>query len=185
MYSNPFRLEAIDMSENQFVEQTDNPSTLCKVSQLSRISGLDKEALRRYNKSGLLRPEVTLDSGHHLYTRHDLIQLERLALMKMIGLSHSQIKECLSQHDRELREELRLQKEILLEKRRRLNRAIYFMEYAEEVNRNPQSGDWHYLARVIEAVTSLRDPESFRRFYMHGKIQTESPAARPHDLAPI
>ncbi len=54
---------------------------------------------------------------------------------------------------------LRLQRKILLEKQRRLNLAIYFMEYAEMVNRDPQSGDGHYLAKVVEAIKWPRDPE--------------------------
>lgn len=146
----------------------------CKPSELSRVSGVGKRVLRRYNRIGLLHPDVSSESGHHLYTRHDLIQLERLAVMQMLGLSRSEIKTCLSGEERELRDELRLQREILLEKRRRLNRAIYFMEYAEQVNRDPQSDDWHYLGKVIEAIKSLRDPECFKRFYMHGDMQEEA-----------
>ncbi|HTU52121.1 MAG TPA: MerR family transcriptional regulator [Acidobacteriaceae bacterium] len=159
------------MSDNQYEQQTDNSSTFCKVSELSQLSGVKKRALRRYERIGLLHPEIARGSGHHVYSREDLIRLERLAVMQMIGLSRSEIKVCLGSLDRELREELRLQRGILLEKRRRLNRAIYFMEYAEEVNRNPQSGDWHYLGKVIEAITSLRDPECFKRFYIYGTLQ--------------
>lgn len=162
------------MSDNQCAEQTDDSPTLCKVSELSQLSGVKKQALRRYERIGLLHSAVARGSGHHLYTREDLIQLERLAVMQMIGLSRSEIKLCLTSLDRELLEELRLQRGILLEKRRRLNRAIYFIEYAEEVNRNPQSGDWHYLGKVIEAITSLKDPECFKHFYMKGTMQADS-----------
>ena len=94
--------------------------------------------------------------------------------MQMIGLSRSEIKVCLDGMERELMDELRLQRGILLEKRRRLNRAIYFLEYAEEVNRNPQSDDWHHLGKVIEAITNLRDPECFKRFYMHGTMEADN-----------
>jgi DNA-binding transcriptional MerR regulator len=164
----------IDMSDTHYAEQMDDSPTVCKVSELSQVSGVKKQALRRYERIGLLHPEIAQGSGHHMYNRRDLIQLERLAVMQMIGLSRSEIKLCLGSLDRELREELRLQRGILLEKRRRLNRAIYFMEYAEEVNRNPQSGDWHYLGKVIEAIASLRDPECFKRFYMNGTMQQNS-----------
>lgn len=62
--------------------------------------------LRRYDRIGLLQPEVTLDSERHFYTRRDLIQLERLAIMQTLGLWRPEIKECLSEDERELPEEL-------------------------------------------------------------------------------
>jgi DNA-binding transcriptional MerR regulator len=141
---------------------------VCKVGELALVSGIKKQVLRRYDRIGLLHPEVTLDSGRHLYTRRDLIQLERLAIMQTLGLSRPEIKECLSGDERELPEELCLQREILLEKRQRLNRAIYFMEYAEQVNRDPGSDDWHYLGKVIEAIHALRGGRYFRDFYICG-----------------
>jgi len=162
---------------NQLDVQTTNEVqlTMCKQSELSRVSGVKKQALRRFDRIGLLHPEMTLESGRHLYTRDDLIRLERLAIMQMLGLARSEIKHCLNSEDRELRSELRLQREILLEKRRRLNRVIYFLEYAEEVNRAPKSEDWHYLGRVIEAIQSLKDPESFKKFYIQGNIHGNPP----------
>ena len=160
------------METHEVMEPTcENQSTTCKMGELSQLSGVRKQALRRYDRIGLLHPGVRLESGHHFYTRNDLIQLERLAVMQMLGLSRAEIKECLSSQGRDLRDELQLQRDILFEKRRRLNRAIYFMEYAEMVNRDPQSGDWHYLGKVVEAIRMLRDPECFKRFYIRGTTQ--------------
>jgi DNA-binding transcriptional MerR regulator len=178
-------MEMIAMNDNQCGQQTDDSLTLCKVGELSQLSGVKKQALRRYERIGLLHSEIAGGTGHHVYTRQDLIQLERLAVMQMIGLSRSEIRECLGSLDRELKDELRLQKGILLEKRRRLNRAIYFIEYAEEVNRNPQSADWHYLGKVIEAITNLRDPECFKRFYIHGTMETDNSPRQSTNLTLI
>lgn len=162
------------MDDNRCLEQTEEASlTLCKVSEMSQLSGMKKRALRRYDRIGLLHPEVKLESGRSLYTRRDLIQLERLSVMQMLGLSRAEMKDCLNREERDLRVELRLQREILVEKRRRLNRAIYFMEYAEQVNRDPQSSDWHYLGLVVEAIQSVRDPESFKKFYIQGGMKEE------------
>ena len=165
------QLAGQDASETQLA--------MCKQSELSHVSGVRRQALRRYDRIGLFSPEVKLESGCHLYTRHDLIHLERLALMQMLGLSRTEIKDCLNGEERDLRDELRLQRDILLEKRRRLNRAIYFMEYAEQVNRDPESGDWHYLGSVVEAIQSVRDPECFKRFYIQGSIPRKSSEERP------
>lgn len=163
------------MEDHQTPNQAEEDlSATCKVGELSQLVGVRKRTLRRYNRIGLLHPQVTLESGRHLYTRDDLIRLERLAMMQMLGLARSEIKDCLGSEDRELQNELRLQREILLEKRRRMSRVIYFLEYAEQVNRDPQSGDWHYLGRVVEAIQSLRDPECFKRFYIQGSMNEDS-----------
>lgn len=95
--------------------------------------------------------------------------LERLAVMQTMGLSHNEIKGCMDCIERGLSEELQLQREIFLEIRRRLNRTIYFLEYAELVNRDPQSQDWHYLGKVVESIQSSRDTESFKRSYLQGR----------------
>ncbi len=163
-------MENHQILEHEAMEQ---PVT-CKTSELAHVAGVKKQTLRRYDRIGLLHPKVSLDSGRHLYTRCNLIQLERLAIMQMLGLSRSEIKECLSSDDRDLRKELQIQKGILVEKRRRMNRVIYFLEHAEEVNRDPQSDDWHYLGRVVEAIQMLKDPEYFKRFYMQGDMHEEN-----------
>lgn len=168
------------MEDRQTSNRTDeDASATCKVGELSQLAGVRKRALRRYDRIGLLRPQVTLESGRHLYTRDDLIRLERLAMMQMLGLARSEIKDCLGSEDRELQNELRLQREILLEKRRRMSRVIYFLEYAEQVNRDPQSEDWHYLGRVVEAIQALRDPESFKRFYIQGSMKEDPSEPQP------
>ena len=164
------------MSEHQHFEQTEDSSlALCKVSELSQLSGMKKRALRRYNRIGLLSPEIQLESGRLFYTRHDLIVLERLAVMQMLGLSHTEIKDCLHSQERDLGDELRLQREILLEKRRRINRAIYFIEYAEQVNRDPDSGDWCYLGSVIEAIRHVSDPRYFKQRYVQRESESKTP----------
>jgi DNA-binding transcriptional MerR regulator len=152
----------------------ENPQASCKPSELSQLSGISTRVLRRYHRIGLLDPRTNSDLGDRSYSRHDLIRLERLAIMQMLGLSRSEIRACLNREERDLREELLLQREILLEKRRRLNRVIYFMEYAEQVNRDPQSDDWHYLGKVIEAIQLLRDPGSFKRFYIGGAMHEDA-----------
>lgn len=153
--------------------EAEQPVT-CKVSELSQLSGIKKQVLRRYDRIGLLHPEMKLESGWHLYTRRDLIQLEQLGVMRMLGLSRAEIKECLSSDDRDLREELRLQRKMLMEKRRRIDHVIYFLEHAEEVNRDPHCGDWHYLGKVVEALQRLMDPEYFKRSYLQGHMREES-----------
>jgi hypothetical protein len=53
-------MEMVAMSDNRREEQTNNSLTLYKVSELSQLSGLKKQALRRYDRLGLLHPFISL-----------------------------------------------------------------------------------------------------------------------------
>lgn len=140
-------------------------ATTCRAGALSQLCGVNKQTLRRYHRLGLLQPLATCQYGQRLFTRNDLIRLERLSLMQMLGLSRGEIRACLLQ-ETDLATELHLQRDILEEKRRRLNRLIYWLEYAEQVNRDPESCDWSYLGSVVEAIRQVGDPRYFKQRYV-------------------
>jgi DNA-binding transcriptional MerR regulator len=140
-------------------------ATTCRAGALSQLCGVNKQTLRRYHRLGLLQPFAIRQYGQRMYTRDDLIQLERLTLMQMLGLSRSEIRECL-RRETDLPSELHLQRQILEEKRRRLNHLIYWMEYAEQVNRNIDAEDWCYLGSVVEAIRHASDPRYFKQRYV-------------------
>jgi DNA-binding transcriptional MerR regulator len=131
-------------------------TTMCKTGALSQLCGVSKQMLRRYHHLGLLQPLTVCQYGQRLYTRNDLIQLERISLMRMLGLSRKEIRECLRQTT-DLPSELQLQRKILEEKRRRISHLIYRIEYAEQVNRGVDASDWCYLGSVVEAIRYASD----------------------------
>ncbi len=163
--ANPQTLEA--MGKEQPV--------MCKTSELSQVTGIKKQTLRRYDRIGLLTHPADTAAIQRLYARDDLISIERLIFMQMLGLSRSQIKQSLKNQSLSfgLLPELQLQRQILLEKRRRLNRLIYFMEYAEQINRDPDSDDWHYLGNITQAIHWLGDPEGFKRYYLQREVANQ------------
>lgn len=149
-------------------------TTSCRASTLSQLCGVNKQVLRRYQRIRLLQPMTVCQYGQRLYTRDDLIRFERISIMQMLGLSRAEIRECLHQ-ETDLSSELHFQREILVEKRRRMNRLIYWMEYAEQVNRDPDSGDWCYLASVIEAIRHVSDPLYFKQRYVQRGSESKMP----------
>ena len=146
-------------------------STACRAGALSQLCGVNKQTLRRYHRLGLLQPQATCQYGQQLFTRDDLIRLERLSLMQLLGLPRDEIRVCLLQ-EADLATELHLQRDILEEKRRRLNRLIYWLEYAEQVNRDPESCDWSYLGSVVEAIRQVSDPRYFKQRYVQRETGT-------------
>lgn len=143
----------------------------CKTSELSQVTGVKKHILRRYARIGLLNREradtnlETSNTDQHFFTHDDLIRLERVAFMQMIGLSRSEIKDVLRSQRRTMSGDLRLQYELLNEKRKRIDRLIYFLQFAEEVNRRDGS-DWHHLGKVVESIKYAEDRRSLKKRYM-------------------
>lgn len=164
------------MANAQTLEAIDEKQPVtCKTSEFSQVTGIKKQTLRRYDRIGLLTHQADTTAIQRLYARDDLIRIERLIFMQMLGLSRSQIKQCLKSQSLsfDLLPELQLQRKILLEKRRRLNRLIYFIEYAEQINRDPESEDWHYLGNITQAIHCLGDPEGFKRYYIQREVANE------------
>jgi DNA-binding transcriptional MerR regulator len=162
------------MTDQSVLEgEVKDPSITCKTCELAKVTGVKKQTLRRYARIGLLNQETNDRAVQRIYARDDLIRLERLIFMQMLGLSRSQIKQLLNQRS-SLPSDLRLQRQILMEKRKRLNRLIYFIEYAEQINRDPDSEDWHCLGSLVEAINMLRAPEEFKGYYLHCWDTTDS-----------
>jgi MerR family copper efflux transcriptional regulator len=72
-------------------------SSLLKIGEVSRLSGIGIEALRFYEKSGLLHRPARTGSGYRLYHRD---VLERLAFIKraqVLGFSLDEVKQIIAE----------------------------------------------------------------------------------------
>lgn len=137
----------------------DEQVVTCDAGQLSLISGIDVQTLRRYEQLGLLQRE------RPRYRREDLIQIERIVTMEVLGFSSVEIRGGLNVRG-DLNEEFRIQMDLWKEKKRRLNHLMYFLEQAEQVNSADEAKDWHYVGRVVMALRGVQDPEYFRAMYL-------------------
>ncbi|MGC2297710.1 MAG: MerR family transcriptional regulator [Acidobacteriaceae bacterium] len=145
---------------DQMCQASDSETVVtCDGRELSAIAGIDENALRRYGRLGLLQRH------HSRYCHEDLVRIERIVMMKLLGFAPSEIKGGLNVI-RRLTDELEIQKRIWFEKKRRLSHLLYFLEQAEQVNIANDTHDWHFLGRVVAAMRSFDDPEFFRLSYL-------------------
>jgi DNA-binding transcriptional MerR regulator len=147
----------------------EQPIVTCRGGELSLITGVDLKTLRQYELRGLLKRK---QPG---YCHEDLIQIERIITMELLGFSVSEIRGGLS-IERRLADELRIQMELWREKGRRLNHLIYFLEQAEQVNGAGCVRDWHHLGRVVAALRDFQDFHVCRSLYF-GKKKSDATAA--------
>ena len=67
-----------------------------KVGEVARRAGVTVRALHHYERVGLLVPSMRTGSGHRLYAPRDVDRLLRIVLLKGLGLSLPQIRDCLA-----------------------------------------------------------------------------------------
>lgn len=70
-----------------------------KVGELASRTGLSVRALHHYEEVGLLIPSGRTDSGHRLYTDEVVLRLQQITSLRALGLSLSEIRECLDIED--------------------------------------------------------------------------------------
>ncbi|HLJ95335.1 MAG TPA: MerR family transcriptional regulator [Gemmataceae bacterium] len=126
-----------------------------KVGELARRTGLTIRTLHHYDEIGLLEPSLHTESGHRLYTAHDVARLQQVLSLRQLGFSLDEVRDCLDRpgflpldvirlHVARLREQIELQRRLC----ERLEALASHLRAAREVSAE------EFLA-TIEVMTML------------------------------
>lgn len=124
-----------------------------RIHEFAELAGVTVKALHHYDRLGLLKPRRT-DAGYRVYAAADLERLEQIVALKFIGLPLRDIRTLLDRGSPPLADALRLQRQVLEDKRRRIDRAIEAIATAEEQVAGGQSQAPVVLQRLIEAISA-------------------------------
>ncbi|WP_337978080.1 MerR family transcriptional regulator [Streptococcus anginosus] len=75
-------------------------------SEIQNKTGLTRKAIKYYEEKGLSKP-LKLENGYRDYSEEDMKILSKISLFRKVGLSISEIKECLSSNGNSLSSILR------------------------------------------------------------------------------
>jgi DNA-binding transcriptional MerR regulator len=142
-----------------------------RVHEFAQVAGVTVKALHHYDRLGLLKPRRT-GSGYRIYVEHDLERLEQIVALKFLGLPLKQIKILLERDPLQLPEALRMQRTVLEEKRRLLDRAIGAVVNAETVLQSGQPAGAPVFKKIIEAIemqVGTEDATEFMKNYYRGE----------------
>ena len=156
--------------------------TLYRASEFAELTGVTVRALHHYDRLGLLRPSGRTAAGYRLYGERDFARLQQIVTLKFIGLSLKQIKTVLDRDSFDLSAALRLQREILGEKRRHLERAIVAIEKAERIMAREGEPDWESFAKIIEVINMQNDWEWVKKYYTEEQLQELARRGTPEVL---
>ncbi|HEY2514759.1 MAG TPA: MerR family transcriptional regulator [Polyangiaceae bacterium] len=119
------------------------------VGDVSRLSGVSIRALHHYDAIGLLRPSGRTRAGYRQYTEADLEKLQQILFYRELGFPLDDIQRVLQAPDFDRGEALRAQRELLVEKRGRLDAMVGLVDRALE---------------AIEKGTPMKEEEMFAPF---------------------
>ena len=54
-------------------------NTMLKIGELAELAGISRDALRFYEKHGLLTPTARTDSGYRLYSKSDVLRIRSVS----------------------------------------------------------------------------------------------------------
>src|SRR6266851_6869121 len=78
--------------------------------EFAKLAGVTVRALHHYDRLGLLLPNGRTEAGYRLYCDRDLVRLEQILALKLIGFSLKEIEQLLKRGSRDLPAVLRRQR---------------------------------------------------------------------------
>ena len=133
-----------------------------RIHEFAELAGVTVKALRHYDRLGLLEPTRTV-GGYRMYAARDLERLEQIVALKFIGVPLKQIRIVLDRRSTDLSETLRLQHQVLVEKRCLLDRAIRAIEVTQKALSPGKSAEPAVLKQLIEC--------SFSKSVIHRRLR--------------
>ncbi|RFU68374.1 MerR family transcriptional regulator [Bacillus sp. V59.32b] len=95
-----------------------------KVKEVADLVGISVRTLHHYDEIGLLTPEEITESGYRLYSEANLEMLQQILFFRELGFPLKKIKEIISSPAFNRQEALELHRQMLLEKRTRLDKML-------------------------------------------------------------
>ncbi len=141
------------------------------VQQFAKLAGVTVRTLHHYDRLGLLSPNHRSESGYRLYTNQDMVRLERIMVLRYLGLPLKQIAVLLSethsvnQDDHDVANLLRTQAVVLRERREQMSRVIRAVEAAEQSLDTVQQPDWKLFQTIIQEVSMQDNTEWTKKYY--------------------
>ncbi|GEN55045.1 MerR family transcriptional regulator [Halobacillus faecis] len=95
-----------------------------KVKEMAELTGVSVRTLHHYDHIDLLAPTYVSENGYRLYSENELVRLQQILFFKEMDFSLRKIKEILDHPDFDEADALQRHREILSEKKKRLEQLI-------------------------------------------------------------
>ena len=139
-----------------------------RIQEFAKLAGVTVRALHHYDRVGLLSPAHRSESGYRLYCHDDLGRLERILVLRYLGLSLRAIGDLLQQPGRAGAESLSAtlgrQHAVLRERRAGLDRVLLAIQHAQ-ARANAAEPDWLLYQTILKEIQMQETQNWTDRYY--------------------
>ena len=158
------------------------------IKQFAQKSGVTVRTLHYYDQTGLLKPAGRGENGYRYYCEQDLLRMQQIVTLKLLGLSLQKIKDILNGPDFDLQRSLEIQKEAIEEHIARLQQVVWALRYTQErvKSRGTAELEWPIIAEMIQNVNQENGSLWMKKYYSPetwDKLQGRSKKISPEQIA--
>lgn len=95
-----------------------------KIKEVADMTGVSVRTLQYYDKINLLKPHEVTEAGYRLYTNENLETLQQILFFRELGFPLKKIKEIMQNPSFNREEALKLQREMLIKRKKQLEQMI-------------------------------------------------------------
>ncbi|OPJ56560.1 MerR family transcriptional regulator [Clostridium oryzae] len=95
-----------------------------KINEVAKLTGVTVRTLHYYDEIGLLKPSQITETGYRLYDENALAVLQQILFFRELDFPLNKIKDIMTNPAFDKNEALKKQKELLLKKRKRIDKLI-------------------------------------------------------------
>ena len=126
---------------------------------LAELAGVSARTVRYYDTKGILRPTGYTESGYRLYDDTALLKMQQISMLKFAGFSLEEIQGMLMMEDRAIPEILEDQRQLLLERRDKIDEVIELLNHVLE------QGNYSDLSQLTDSMKLIRRVNHSGRTY--------------------
>ena len=147
-----------------------------RIQEFARLAGVTVRALHHYDRLQLLSPAHRSERGYRLYCHEDLGRLERILVLRFLGLSLREIAALLNtpvgRGTERLTVTLARQRAALCERRDGLDRVLRTIEHAQLRAQDPAEPEWLLYQTILKEI-QMQEATDWREKYYSPKAFEE------------
>ena len=156
-----------------------------RIQEFAKLGGVTVRALHHYDRLRLLSPAHRSERGYRLYCHDDLGRLERILVLRYLGLSLREIAALLNIPAGRGAERLTLtlarQRSALRERRDGLDRVLRTIEHAERRAQDPAEPEWLLYQTILKEIHMQESTDWREKYYSPEVLSGASGTAGNHD----
>ena len=140
-----------------------------RIQEFAKLAGVTVRALHHYDRLKLLSPARRTERGYRLYCHEDLGRLERILVLRFLGLSLREIAALLNTQagrgKEQLTEALSRQRAVLRERRDGLDRVLRAIEHAQMRAQDPAEPEWLLYQIILKEIQMQEATDWTEKYY--------------------